>query len=171
MQLTRPLEKHHNRANFDCGNESLNRYIREVASQDVKRGISYCWVLANEQDDILGYFTLSNSIIRIENLPLDLKKSFPKSGLEFPATLIGRLARDLNVQSKGIGRILLMEALELCYKVANSEIASIGVLVDPIDENAIAFYRQFGFEMLPEINRMFLPMGVVRKLIEGGKTF
>ena len=64
-----------------------------------------------------------------------------------------------------------MEALELCYKVANSEIASIGVLVDPIDENTIAFYRQFGFEMLPDINRMFLPMSVVRKLIDGGKTF
>ena len=63
-----------------------------------------------------------------------------------------------------------MEALELCYKVANSEIASISVLVDPIDENAIAFYSQFGFEMLPDINRMFLPMGVIRKLIEGGKT-
>ena len=171
MQLTRPLEKQHNRANFDCGNESLNRYIREVASQDVKRGISFCWVLANEQDDILGYFTLSNSIIRIENLPQDLKKSFPKSGLEFPATLIGRLARDRNVKTKGIGGILLMEALELCYKVANSEIASIGVLVDPIDENAIAFYRQFGFEMLPDIKRMFLSMGVIRKLIEGGKTF
>lgn len=64
-----------------------------------------------------------------------------------------------------------MEALELCFKVANSEIASIGVLVDPIDENAIAFYSQFGFEMLPGINRMFLPTGVVRKLIEVGKTF
>lgn len=170
MQLTRPLEKQHNRANFDCGNESLNRYIREVASQDVKRGISFCWVWANEQNDIIGYFTLSNSTIRIENLPFNLKKSFPKTGLEFPATLIGRLARDRNVKSKGIGGILLMEALELCYRVANSEIASIGVLVDPIDEKAIAFYRQFGFEMLPDIKRMFLPMGVVRKLIEGGKN-
>ncbi len=170
MQLTRPLEKQHNRANFDCGNESLNRYIREVASQDVKRGISFCWVLANEHNDIIGYFTLSNSTIRIENLPLNLKKSFPKTGLEFPATLIGRLARDRNVQYKGIGGILLMEALELCCKVANSEIAPIGVLVDPIDEKAIAFYRQFGFEMLPDINRMFLSMSVVRKLIEGGKS-
>jgi GNAT superfamily N-acetyltransferase len=111
---------------------------------------------------------------RTQNLPTTenlIHSISTKIGLEFPATLIGRLARDRNVQSKGIGGILLMEALELCYKVANSEIASIGVLVDPIDENAIAFYRQFGFEMLPDINRMFLPMGVVRKLIEGGKTF
>lgn len=62
-----------------------------------------------------------------------------------------------------------MEALELCHKVANSEIASTGLLVDAIDEKAIAFYRQFGFEILPDINRMLLSMGVVRKLIEGGK--
>jgi GNAT superfamily N-acetyltransferase len=111
---------------------------------------------------------------RTQNLPTTenlIHSISTKIGLEFTATLIGRLARDRNVQSKGIGGILLMEALELCYKVANSEIASIGVLVDPIDENAIAFYSQFGFEMLPDINRMFLPMGVIRKLIEGGKTF
>jgi GNAT superfamily N-acetyltransferase len=110
---------------------------------------------------------------RTQNLPRTknlIHSISTKIGLEFPATLIGRLARDRNVQSKGIGGILLMEALELCYKVANSEIASISVLVDPIDENAIAFYSQFGFEMLPDINRMFLPMGVIRKLIEGGKT-
>jgi len=170
MQVTRPLEKHHNRKNFDCGNESLNRYIRELASQDIKRGISYCWVLSNENEEILGYFTLSNAIIRIENLPQDLKKSFSLHSQEFPATLIGRLARDNSVKSHGIGAILLMEALELCYKVARSEIASIGVIVDPVDEKATAFYAKFGFRILPDINRMFLPMRAVKILIEGSQN-
>ena len=166
MLVTRPLEKHHNRKNFDCGNQSLNRYIKELATQNAKRGISYCWVLANEHEEVLGYFSLSNSVIRIENLPQDLKKSFLQSSLEFPSTLIGRLARDKSVISQGIGGILLMEALELCYKVARSEIASIGIIVDPIDEKAITFYSQFGFETLPNANRMFLAMSAVRQLIE-----
>jgi len=167
MKVTQPLARQHNRKAFDCGNETLNRYIQDLASQDVKRGISYCWVLPNEKNDVLGYFTLSNSVIRIENRPQDLKKSYPHYIQDFPATLIGRLARDNSVRSQGIGGMLLMEALELCYKVARSEIASIGVLVDPIDEKAIAFYDQFGFVQLPGIKRMFLPMGVIAKLIEG----
>ena len=78
MKVTQPLARQHNRKVFDCGNETLNRYIQDLASQDVKRGISYCWVLANEKNDVLGYFTLSNSVIRIENLPQDLKKSYPQ---------------------------------------------------------------------------------------------
>lgn len=168
MPVTKPLEKHHIRTRFNCGNEVLNRYIREIASQDVKRGISHCRVLTNDLNEVIGYFTLANSVIKIQNLPRDLKKSFPQNIQEFPATLIGRLARDETVKSQGIGSILLIEALTLCYKVSNTEIASTGVIVDPIHEKAIKFYTQFGFELLPDINRMFLPMSTIRKLIEGG---
>jgi len=51
----------HDRANFDCGEAPLNRYLREQASQDIKRRIAGCWVLVSRDspDHVLGFYTLS----------------------------------------------------------------------------------------------------------------
>lgn len=32
---------------------------------------------------------------------------------------------------------------------------SIGVVVDPLDEDAVAFYKKFGFITLPDSGKMF----------------
>ncbi|ELR69316.1 hypothetical protein C900_05157 [Fulvivirga imtechensis AK7] len=39
------------------------------------------------------------------------------------------------------------------------------VVVDPISENAVKFYEKYGFEQLPDSEKMFLPMNVIRQLI------
>ena len=55
----------HNRAAFSCGQPSLDRYIREIAGQDLRQDLSRCRVLVHESEPvrILGYYTLSNSSI------------------------------------------------------------------------------------------------------------
>jgi hypothetical protein len=55
-----PLGSHHNRAGFTCGVESLDRYLKTQAGQDVKRMASGVFVLAglDEPKAILGYYTL-----------------------------------------------------------------------------------------------------------------
>ena len=40
----------------------------------------------------------------------------------------------------------------------------IEVVVDPLDENAAAFYKKFGFILLPDSGKMFLPMADVALL-------
>jgi len=58
------LDKKHNGKDFDCGKQLLNNYLKNQARQDMKRKLSACFVLVeNDSDCIQGYYTLSNNSI------------------------------------------------------------------------------------------------------------
>jgi ribosomal protein S18 acetylase RimI-like enzyme len=151
-----PLRPDHDRAAFDCGNQNLDRYIRQQARQDVARGVARVFVaIAAENDSrILGYYTLGATSIAPKDLPQDVERRLPR--LPVPAALIGRLAVDRTVAGHGLGKILLADAL-LKSEVASESLAVAALVVDPIDDAARAFYRAFGFrDALGSHNQMFL---------------
>ena len=96
-------------------------------------------------------------------LPEDIRKKLSASYNDLPATLVGRLAVDLNYQGQGLGELLLVDALNRSLAVSR-EIGSMAVIVDPIDEEALNFYKKFGFMLLPDSGKMFLPMAAVAEL-------
>jgi predicted GNAT family N-acyltransferase len=80
------------------------------------------------------------------------------------ATLLGRLARDLTYRGKGVGELLLVDALKRSF-VMSRQIASAAVIVDARDEKAQKFYQDFGFIRFPDSEkRLFLPMATVERL-------
>lgn len=167
--LTRPivaLTSEHDRQRFDCGAESLNRYLREVASQDQRRRIAACFVLAvPETGLVIGYYTLSAYTVAANKLPAELARKLPKYG-QIPCTLLGRLAVDRARRGRGVGALLLVDALKRALLHA-TEVASWAVIVDPIDEAASQFYARFGFLTLPDAApRQFLPMATVSTLFD-----
>ncbi len=152
-----------NKKNFSCGKAMLDNYLHTQASQDVKRKL--CVVFAMFEDTIIkGYYTLSNASIPAELLPEAIKKKMPGSYKALPVTLLGRLAIDVKFKGQGLGGILLIDALKRCFSVAGESLGSIGVIVDPLDEEAVAFYKKFGFVLLPDSGKMFLPMADVAQL-------
>jgi hypothetical protein len=40
------------------------------------------------------------------------------------------------------------------------------VVVDPISQHAIDFYTKYGFIMLPDSGKMFIPMKTIEKLFK-----
>lgn len=158
-----PLEKKHIKGDFICKHESLQRYIREIAKQDSKRNLSSCFVLIGNNNNVLGYYTLSNTSILNESLP-DRYRGSIGGYKNLPTTLIGRLAVDDLQKGKGLGKRLLMDALLRAYSVSKI-VASYAVVVDYIDSEAKEFYRKFGFIELLDTNRLFLPMTTVKESI------
>jgi ribosomal protein S18 acetylase RimI-like enzyme len=153
-----PLGTQHDRASFACGNETRDRYLKERATQDIRRGLARLFV-ATPLDDpthILGFFTLSATAIVAADLPPEVAKRLPRYPI--PAALIGRLAVDRGSAGRGLGGILLMDAIEKA-KVAARTIAITVLVVDPIDDTAQSFYEAFGFHSLqgPQ-RRMFLTL-------------
>jgi len=74
------------------------------------------------------------------------------------AFLIARLAVDHNAQGQGIGKLMLGEALHKALGASESAGLEM-VIVDAIDNDAIAFYGRFGFIRFDsESNRMFMTM-------------
>ena len=158
------LDKKHNRENFDCGKELLNNYLKIQAGQDIKRKLSACFVLSEQgTNDIQGYYTLSNNSIPLNNFPEHIQKKLPKSYLSIPTTLLGRLAIDTKHQGKGIGKILLIDALKRSYEISQ-EIGSFAVVVDPIDEEAENFYKKYDFIKLPDSGKMFIATKTLQEL-------
>jgi GNAT superfamily N-acetyltransferase len=157
-----PLGDHH-RAAFSCGVETLDRYLREQATQDARKRAAAPFVLVTAENRIAGYYTLSSSIILAEDLPPETIKQlkWPRYP-ELPATLIGRLARDVTFRSQGIGGLLLVDALK---RALRAEIASLAVIVDAKDDPARQFYLAHGFIPFPDTkNRLYLPMKTVENL-------
>jgi GNAT superfamily N-acetyltransferase len=158
------LDKEHNRENFDCGKELLNNYLKMQAGQDIKRKLSACFVLSErETNNIQGYYTLSNNSIALSRFPEQIQKKLPKSYTSVPTTLLGRLAIDKNHQGKGIGKILLIDALKRSYEISQ-EIGSFAVVVDSIDEEAEKFYEKYDFIKLPDSKKMFIAIKTLQEL-------
>ncbi|WP_438711296.1 GNAT family N-acetyltransferase [Aquimarina muelleri] len=167
MELeTVSLDSSHKREGFECGKEQLDNYLKKQASQDMKKQLAACFVVTEEENKeniVKGYYTLSNAGIPRDLVPLKYQKRFPKSYDSIPATLLGRLARDISYAGQGIGEFLLLDALYNAY-VASKKIGSFAVVVDPIDDKAIKFYEKYGFILLPDSEKMFLPMKTVNQL-------
>ncbi len=164
--LTNVLKSTHIKENFDCKKDLLNGYIHRQASQDVKRRISACFVLADEDKIIKGYYTLSSSSIQRDQLPLEIIKKLPGAYTDLPVTLMGRLALDKNSFGKGLGELLLLDALKRSYDASVFNVASMAVIVDPIDQEAISFYEKYGFILIPDSGKMFLTMNTISKLFD-----
>jgi len=160
--ITEPLEKRHNRKEFSCGEGSLDTYLQKHVSQDMKRKAAAAFVLANSDDSIRGYYTLASSTILKDDLPENLRKKLGPYP-QLPAILLGRLAVDKGEQGKGIGQLLLLDALYRSYSLT-SQIGSVAVVVDALNDSASAFYQHYGFIPFTDTNRLFIPMKTISQL-------
>ena len=159
-----PLGSQHDRAAFCCGIEALDIYFQRQAGQDTRKYVAAPFVLVDKSSGrIAGYYTLSSMSISAGDLPLEIiKKLKPPKYQVLPATLLGRLAIDKDYQGKGLGELLLMDALRRIWR---SEIATMAVVVDAKDESARSFYERYQFiRLLNYPNRLFLPMVTIAKL-------
>ena len=83
-----PLAKAHKRADFTCGNDRIDAYVRETVSQDVKRNYATCFVAREiATDRVAGFYTLSSSNVPLNEVPEPLAKKLPRHPT-VPAVLI-----------------------------------------------------------------------------------
>lgn len=159
------LDNNHKKKDFKCDKKQLDRYLHEQATQDVKRSLSACFILEGSDKTVKGYYTLSGASIKRDLVPDSVSKKMPPSYSDLPVTLLGRLAVDKTCQGRRIGELLLIDALFRSYE--NSKIiGSIAVVVDPLDEAAVGFYKKYGFVNLPDSGKMFMPMKMIERLVE-----
>lgn len=136
------LAPEHDRAGFDCGSEPLDKYLREQASQDMRRRTSVCYVAVDENTDtIAGYYTLAAASVPLTSVPADLAKKLPRYPL-VPVARVGRLAVSLAFQERQLGAALLWDAGS---RAMRSGLGVFALVVDAKDATAAAFYKHHGF--------------------------
>jgi GNAT superfamily N-acetyltransferase len=155
------LAKHHDRNHFDCGESALDGYLRRLARQHADAKISRTYV-ASVGEHILGYYSLAMSAIRRDQLPPAHHKRFPNYPV--PVARLARLAVDKNQQGKGLGKLLLLDALYRCHRLS-TEIGSVGVVVDAKNASVQSFYRLMNFEEFPDTPlTLWLPDQAIARL-------
>jgi len=160
------LSKSHDRDNFDCGSEPLNLFLKQTARQHAERGISRTFVLVEENapapKPILGFFSLNLCQIQAESLTPEQAKKLPRmvAGIR-----LGRLAVAQDHQRQGIGKTLLVAAMEKFMEIFQAA-GGIGLFVDAKDRDAKVYYEQFGFIPLPDNElELFLPVKALEEAL------
>ena len=130
---------------FDCGQETLNNWLRKHALQNQSAGATQTYVgLVDEV--VIGYYSLAVGQIAYDDAPERLQKGLARHFV--PVMLLARLAVDMAWQKRGVGRALLRDAV--LRTVQASEIAGIRALaVHAKDDQARRYYEQFDFVASP----------------------
>jgi GNAT superfamily N-acetyltransferase len=101
---------------FDCGIEELNEFLSRYSLKNDALGIGKTFVAFDENEDVVGYFTLATAQVVFQDIPDDYRGKLPKYPI--PALRIARLAVGKNSQGKGIGKWLLAQAFLKIIHVA-----------------------------------------------------
>jgi ribosomal protein S18 acetylase RimI-like enzyme len=157
------LGDQHNRTTFHCGEDALDRYFRTQATQDIRRRIANCFVAVElATGSVAGYYTLSAASIPLVDLPPEESRRLPRYPI-LPAVRIGRLAVDSRFQRRGLGELMLVNAMR---RAAQDAAAAFALLVDAKNDQAAAFYRRYGFRPIADRPRtLFLPLTTALKTL------
>lgn len=157
--LVVPLDVAHDRAAFECDSPPLNRYLCEQVTQDIRRRVAACFVAVANDSHIAGYYTLAAASLLLADLPASTGKKLPRYPT-VPAVRMGRLAVAQAYTGRGLGVVLLADAL---HRATRAEIVAYALMADAKDETAASFYRHHGFIALPDAPlSLFLPLASVQ---------
>src|SRR5436190_19694511 len=103
-----PLDRSHDVSAFDCGQPALNDYLSKyaLANQQNRSARTYVALRGNR---VAGYYTLTAGSVQPDTAPARVVKGLAKHPV--PIILLARLAIDRQEQGKGLGKVLLNDAL------------------------------------------------------------
>lgn len=151
---------------FDCGKEEMNSFLSRFAVKHAQLGLSRTFVLpvddGSDKRIISAYYTLTMSTVLPKKLPI--KKSLPS--YQVATVLLARLAVDINFQGRRLGEKSLVTALRHAVKLCNDGLPAMGLVLDVLDDDALAFYQRFEFfhALTDDPMRLFVPMNVLREI-------
>lgn len=155
------MRPEHDRRHFDSGVEALDRYIRDLASQDVRRMVSRCHVACPSASiEVAGYYTLAAAEVPMSALPETMARKLPRYP-SVPVVRMGRLAVDRRQRGVGLGAALIVNAVA---QILRAEIAAFALVVDAKDEGAAAFYEGRSFVRIAD-RVLVLPLATARKAL------
>lgn len=135
----------HDIANFSCGEESLDVWLREHASTASRRDTARTWVWIDEGGRVVGYYALSAHKVAREHVVAKEGRGGPA---EIPAVLLAKLALAEHLRGHGWGAVLVADALTRIV-AATRTVAARLVVVDALTERVAQFYESLGFRRVP----------------------
>lgn len=162
----------HDRAIFASGIEQVDNYLRKTAGKLARADNVRAFVLLSPDGELIGFYTLNAHSVDYGHLPASFTRSRPGHG-QIPAAFISMIAIDARHQGKGLGSLLLADALKRIGR-ASRDVGIAVVLLDILDcgdpakvEKRKQLYMRYGFQPLPDIPlRLHLPVARIHALLD-----
>jgi GNAT superfamily N-acetyltransferase len=134
-----PLSSEHRLDAFDCGEPSLDEWLRRRALGNQASGASRTFVVADASGRVVSYYALAAGAVAHETATSAVRRNMPD-----PVPVLG-LAVDRQAQGIHLGAALLQDAVKRAVTVA--EDAGVrALLVHALGERAKRFYEHYGFQ-------------------------
>lgn len=139
---------------FNCNDEDLNDFLINKSKHYFSEHLATTFIIESE-DLIYGFYSILNDSLRVEEVNFASKSSFKrviknlvthrKRHLEnFPAIKIGRLGINSDIQTKGLGRIIVNSIID--YAVNQNEFCACKLITVDAYKQSLGFYEKMGFE-------------------------
>jgi predicted N-acetyltransferase YhbS len=145
LHAPQPLTADHQLNTFNCGETSLDEWLKRRALLNQSNGASRTFVVVDESQLVMGYYALAAGAVHHQDATRSIRQNMPDP---IPVMVLARLAVDIRTQGMQLGAGLLRDAVDRSLAVAkNTGVRAL--LVHALHERAKQFYLYFGFQASP----------------------
>lgn len=164
----------HDRTTFSCGSDRIDNYLKRTAKKHQKDDFARVFVAVPPSETrVVGYYAINAHAIEVGDLPADWQKRAPRHG-QIPAAYLSIIGVDQSMQGKGLGQVLMVDALKRMISLSD-DIGLAVVVLDVLEDGTAEhiqrranFYTRMGFKALPSRPlRMFFAIKDIRAALEG----
>lgn len=157
LSVLRSLAATHLLDGFNCGESSLDDWLRRRALTNHLNGASRTFVVVDPDQCVFGYYALAAGAVAHQDATSAIRRNMPDP---VPVMVLARLAVDARVRGTKLGAALLQDAVTRVRSVAeNAGVRAL--LVHALNERAKQFYEYYGFRASP-IDSMTLMLPLKR---------
>ena len=137
------ISRKHDRKSFDCGDTSLNDFLRHYARQSHEFGAAKTFLAIENADNrsVLGFYSLAPAALAYADTPETVRRGLARH--DVPGFRLARLAIDLRWQGQGLGGQLFAAAALRCLRAA-AEVGGVVLIIDAKNDRAAQWYAKYG---------------------------
>lgn len=145
VSAPQPLNADHQLNEFECGESSLNDWLKRRALANQLNGASRTFVVSDQDKRVYGYYALAAGAVSHQMATSAVRSHMPDP---VPVMVLARLAVDRRVQGVKLGAALLQDAVNRVVMISqNTGVRAI--LVHALNDQAKQFYEHYGFQASP----------------------
>lgn len=146
LRAPEPLAAAHLLADFECGEASLDEWIKRRAWGNQQSGASRTFVVADNDGRVWGYYAMAAGAVSHQTATGSVRRNMPDP---IPVMVLARLAVDRRAQGTRLGAALLQDAVNRAVAVSHNAGVR-ALLVHSLDDRAKRFYEHYGFQESPQ---------------------
>ncbi len=146
LSAPHPLVATHLLNDFECGEHSLDDWLKRRAMSNQINGASRTFVVVDEENRVYGFYAIAAGAVSHQLATSGVRRNMPDP---VPVMVLGRLAVDLRAQGIKLGAAMLQDAVNRA--IAVSQNAGVrALLVHALHDRARQFYEHYGFQPSPQ---------------------